>query len=94
MYLINVDLVEVVHLWKEFGLALGLKPPTLERIWGCYVHQVERCFTEVIAAWLNGEDRPHNSPDPNWEEVIAALKSPSVDKKDHALQLTKQLSSE
>ena len=72
----NEYLVDVAYPMK-FGRALGLKQATLDRIKGRYLlpHQVDQCFTEVLAAWLNGEDRPHHSPDPNWEEVTTALKS-------------------
>ena len=84
----------MVHLWKEFGLALGLKPTTLERIRSNHLKDVESCFTEALAAWLKGEDRPHDSPGPNWEEVMSALKSPSVNMRDYAHQLTQKLESE
>ena len=68
----------MVHIWRELGIALGLKQLTLERIGRYYRNQMDRCFTEVIAAWLSGEDRPHSSADPNWVEVAAALKSPPL----------------
>ena len=73
LYLVNVNLVDVTHP-VMFGCALGLKQPTLERI-NSHYQQVERCFTEVLAAWLREEDRPHTLPGPNWGEVISALKS-------------------
>lgn len=73
LYRVNVNLVDVAHP-VEFGCALGLKQPTLERIKSHYQH-IERCFTEVLAAWLKEEDRPPTLPSPNWGEVIAALKT-------------------
>ena len=81
--------MDVVHIWKEIGLALGLKQPTLERIKSYYHQHSDCCLTEAIAAWLNGEDRPHDSPGPNWGEVLTALKS--VNKKDQAHQLLLKL---
>ena len=90
LYHVNVALVNAVHLWKEFGLSLGLKPPTLEIIRSNHLKDVRFCFTNVLAAWLNGEDRPHDSPGPNWKGVIAALKSPSVKMSDYADQLTQK----
>ena len=71
LYLVNVLLVDVAHLWKEVGLALHLKTPTLERIRESGDMRVVRCFTDMLAAWLNREDRPH---DPSWGEAIAAIK--------------------
>lgn len=73
LYLVNVKLVNLVHLWRESGLALGMKPLTLEIIRSNNLKDVECRFTEVLAAWLSGEDRPHDSPGPRWVEVIAAL---------------------
>ena len=86
LYQVNVTLVDVVHIWKEIGLALGLKQLTLERIASNYLRNVECCLTEAIAVWLNGEDRSaHDSPGPSWGKVIIALKS--VNKRDQAHQL-------
>ena len=76
----------------KFGRALGLKQATLEKIRSCYFQQNDHCFTEVLAAWLERQDRPHDSPDPNWSEVIAALKS--LDMTDIAHQLIQELTSE
>ena len=87
LYLVNLLLVDVSHLWKEFGLALHLKTPTLERIKNS--GGTVRCFTEVLAAWLNGEDRSHDSTTPNWGEAIAALKF--VNGVEQASQLSKKL---
>lgn len=91
LYNVNVLLIEVVLYWKEFGRALGLKPITIESIKSRYLyHQhIQRCFTEVLATWLNGRDRPPDSPGPNWKELIAALKS--VDMRDYAHQLVQTL---
>ena len=91
LHLINVYLVDVANPIK-FGHALGLKPTTLERIKSCYFHQMDRCFTEVLAAWLERQDRPHDSPDPNWGEVMTALNS--EDMTDIAHQLIQELASE
>ena len=77
--------MDVVHIWKEICLALGLNQPTLDRIESNNLRNVECCLTEAIAVWLKGEDRPHDSPRHNWGEVITALKS--VNKKDQAHQL-------
>jgi hypothetical protein len=93
LYTVNVNLVSVVHLWREFGLALGLTPATLERIRSNNLKDVDCCFTGVLAAWLNGEDTHHDSPCPNWGEVVAALKSPSVNMQDCAQQVVQNLAS-
>jgi hypothetical protein len=91
LYLVNTLLVSAVHLWREFGLAVGLKSLRLEVIRSNNLRDAELCFTEMLAAWLNGEDRLCNSSGPNWEEVIAALKSPSVNMGDHMHQILQKL---
>jgi hypothetical protein len=89
LYWVNATLVGAYS--DKFGRALGIKPSTLEVIKSQYSQNIERCFTEVLASWLNRQDRPHNSPDPNWGEVVAALKS--VGRTDLADQLVQKLTS-
>ena len=72
-------------------MALGLNVHTLEAIKSNNLHEVKHCLTEALAAWLNGEDRPQDSPPPNWKEVVDALKSPTVNLQAHATQLAQQL---
>ena len=94
LYFINVNLVSIAHVWKDFGLALGLRESTLRKIQQCYhLHQIDRCFTEVIAAWLNGEDRSQHSPEPSWQEIISALKSLSLNTTDCIYQFIMELKS-
>ena len=94
LYLVNVNLVSLETLWKEIGLALNLSPQTVERIKRNYPQQIEYCFTEMLAAWLSGADRHQDSPIPNWGEVIAALETPSVNRRYHAHQLLQSLTCE
>ena len=70
----------------NFGHAIGLKKPTLEKIESRY-QDVDHRVTEVLAAWLEGRD---GTPDPNWRELISALRS--ADMADVAHQLTEKLS--
>ena len=88
LYLLNVNLVDVASPVK-FGCALGLKQSTVERIRNRYpyVQYFERCFSEILAAWLNEEDKPHKLPGPRWGEVIAALKTVDMTElADHLIQ--------
>ena len=74
LYHVNVHLIEMVHLWWKFGLALGLKPLTLERIKSnSSPKDAESSFTEMLATWLKGEDRPCDDFSLNWGEVIASV---------------------
>ena len=86
----NVKLTFIVE-WREFGLALKLKASTLDKIRSNCHQNVQHCLTEALAAWLKGEDRPHDSPAPHWEEVINALKSHSLNMREDAEKLTRML---
>ena len=86
----NVKLTFIVE-WREFGLALKLKASTLDKIRSNCHQNVQHCLTEALAAWLKGEDRPHDSPTPHWEEVINALKSHSLNMREDAEKLTRML---
>ena len=95
LFHVNESLTSIEHVWKELGAALGLKQATLEKIRSRYLQQIDCCFTEVLAAWLNEEDRPHDSPGhPNWEEVTTALKSPTVGDGDLAQSIMETIASE
>ena len=84
LLLVNTYLIDVAQP-MEFGRALGLRPLFLEKIRSCYYHSMDCCLTEVLAAWLDGVDRAHDSPDPNWKEIVAALKSLGMTHLSHQL---------
>ncbi len=65
------ELREVRADWYDIGLALNLKPGDLDAIKGPYKYPKE-CLRETIKAWLN------TSPDPSWEAIVQALRSPIV----------------
>ncbi len=75
-----------MHLWQEFGRAVYIKQSTLDKI-AANFREVERCFTEMLAAWFKGED----STGPTWGDVICALKSPAMNKEELAQQLIQKL---
>lgn len=72
LYFVNVNLISVAHLWREVGLALGMCSSSLERIRSNNSRSVEHCFTKVLAAWLKGENRSHDSPT-TWKGMVTAL---------------------
>ena len=86
----NVKLTFIVE-WREFGLALKLEASTLDKIRNNCHQNVQLCLTEALAAWLKGEDRPHDSLPPHWGEVIDALKSHSLNMREDAEKLTRML---
>ncbi len=68
------ELYEVRAVWYNFGLALNLTSDDLDAIKGPYTDPSE-CLREAINGWLN------TFPDPSWESVVQALRSPIVGRK-------------
>ena len=76
---INVDLsdldvvqeaVKEVVDWKELGLKLGLLWHTLSVIEEEQRGNIKRCKREMLAAWLQGEDRAREQ---TWSTLADAL---------------------
>ena len=65
-------LEEIKDEWKFLGLALGLMKPTLDSIKS---NGYEECKMEMIEKWLNKVDPDCN---PSWSSLVAALRSPLV----------------
>ncbi len=74
------ELVDVCADWENIGLELRLSPGILDAIKGPYkVH--EDCLRDMLKKWLN------TSPDPSWQSLIEALRSPIVGKEPLARHL-------
>ena len=65
-----------VKKWKEFGLALGVSNGSLSVIEIDLSGESQRCLTEVLAKWLNGEGSPST-----WREAVKAILSLSKNSK-------------
>ena len=64
--------VTVASEWRNLGLALDVKQPTIDSIEAGH-SDVNRCLEEVIKCWLNG-----NGGELSWSFLCEALKSPLV----------------
>ena len=64
--------LEVASEWRNLGLALDIKQPTIDSIEAEHFN-VKRCLEEVIKCWLNG-----NGGELSWSFLCEALKSPLV----------------
>ena len=78
LYAVNLGIsyTSVVKKWKEFGLALGLRDGSLSVIEIDLSGESQRCLTEVLAKWLNGEGS-HST----WREAVKATLSLSKNSK-------------
>ena len=66
------SLITTASKWEPLGLQFGLSASDLATI-RANSKDVEECLRRVLGKWHDRTVRP------TWEEVIAALKAPSVD---------------
>lgn len=79
------ELSDVNSIWKELGLALGLKPGKLDDIESDEAKQSGRMMA-TIKLWLKGGEA-------TWQDLITALSSPRVDENALAKTIKKKFSS-
>ena len=78
LYTVIDDLAEIkmvlknVNNWLHLGLQLGLLHPTLTRIKEEQREDIDKCKTEMLAAWLRQQD---NASDPCCAGLKAALEN-------------------
>ena len=70
-------LVIVVHKWIDIGIQLGIDYHVLKGLGQQYSNDSRRCLTEMLQYWLDG-NAANGKSHVNWETIIEALKSPSV----------------
>ena len=63
------DLVD----WQSLGLALGLLYPTLKKIETENHEKIDKCITEMLAAWLQEQDDVPRRGVPSWLVLKTAL---------------------
>ncbi len=82
LLIVLTELLHVCAVWYNIGLVLYMSPGTLDGIHvkGPYKTPMD-CLREMLKVWLS------TSPDPSWEELIAALKDPIVGEPSLARQL-------
>ena len=66
----------MAHVWKSFGLALGVHIDTLNAIEENQ-KKVGNCLNDTLDDWLkNGSIRESDGP-PSWELVVKAVANPA-----------------
>ncbi len=80
LLVVLTELHAVCSKWYYIGLALGLTADTLDAMKGPHKEHVD-CLTDMVKKWLN------TSPDPSWQSLIQALRSPIVGKEPLARHL-------
>ena len=79
---ITSELGSVMAKWYPIGVQLGIDQAKLKEIEMNY-RTADRCFSEVISFWLNG-----NTPVPvSWTSLVEILEQPFVGEKGLAMRL-------
>ena len=76
------DLHEVAPKWQNFGVHLKVPYSRIQGFSGGD-GMVERCFTSMLATWLEGETAP------TVERLVSALQMPGVDQRVLAMDINK-----
>ena len=70
------EVLSVAHVWKPFGLALGVHINTLNAIEQTH-RRVGDCLNDTLDDWLrNGSIRESDGP-PSWQLVVKAVANPA-----------------
>ena len=71
------ELITIAHKWITIGIQLGIDYHVLKGFGQQYNNDPIRCLTELLQYWLDG-NAANGKSHVNWETIIKALKSPSV----------------
>ena len=71
---LKVEALPVAARWKGFGLAMGLRSDTLDRIEGDY-RKVDDCLQALLDEWLKLENTLRGPP--SWQLLVDAVASPA-----------------
>ena len=77
--------IDITTKWELFAAALGFNRVDIVVISKNYSHNVADCLTEVIHGWFRGK-----GGEVSWENLCEALRDPTVDRKDLAMEIEKK----
>ena len=70
------ELISIADKWKDIGLALRLKPATLNTI-GRNQSDVRDRLSDVLAEWLNKAYNVQRFGQPSWQLLVGAVRDPA-----------------
>ena len=79
---------QAAHKWRDIGVSLEVVYLKMEMIAADHPHDDVRCLMGVLDTWLM------NTPDASWNQLISALRSPTVQLDSLADQLEQMMSTE
>ena len=70
------ELIFIADKWKDIGLALRLKPATINTIEGNRINLKDR-LSDVLAEWLNKAYNVQRFGQPSWQLLVRAVRDPA-----------------
>ena len=76
LYEVYSELLKVAGKWKTMGLALGLRPNTIEKIEKDKDNVEDRLYS-VLTHWLNKAYNVQRFGQPSWQLLVRAVRDPA-----------------
>ena len=74
---VQKELIPVSAKWRSIGIALRLKPNTLDGIETRYSGDPPACLTSTLTEWLNRNYNVKRFGDPSWQALVKAVGDPA-----------------
>ena len=74
---VQKELIPVSAKWRSIGIALRLKPNTLDGIETRYSGDPPACLTSTLTEWLNRNYNMKRFGDPSWQALVKAVGDPA-----------------
>lgn len=71
------ELVPVTANWKAVGIALRLKPDSLDNIQAKCGDDLHQCLTIMVTEWLKRNYDVNMFGEPTWQKLVEAVNSPA-----------------
>ena len=73
---VKCELIPIASKWKDIGLALRLKPTTLDTI-EKNRKDAKDCLSDVLTQWLNKAYNMQRFGEPSWQLLVSAVRHPA-----------------
>ena len=70
---VQKELIQVSAKWRSIGIALRLKPNTLDVIETRYSGDPPACLTPMVTEWLNRNYNVKRFGEPTWQALVKAV---------------------
>ena len=74
---VKKELILVAARWRDVGIALRLKPNTLDNIETKYNSDPHRCLELMVTEWLRRNYNVRKFGEPTWQKLVEAVNSPA-----------------